>query len=128
MSKAIKPKKVISQSKKITMKSTMPSLLEEDQDGNLLRSIEIFSQNNSKKRKLEERLRLLPPLLKRAKREKVKKEKLKKEEVTLREKLKRRKKKRRKPLSRAMVSQQTLSLSQLLTSLITTNNKISKEN
>lgn len=125
MSKAIKPKKVIFRSKKITMKSTMPSLLEEDQDGNLLRSIGIISQNNSKKRKLEERLRLLQPLLKR---EKVKKEKLKKVEVTLREKLKRRKKKRRKPLPKAILNQRTLSLSQLLTSLITTNNKISKEN
>lgn len=95
MSKAIKHKRVIYQSKKITMKSTMPSLLEEDQDGSLLRNIEIILQNNSKKRKLEERLRPQPLL---QKNQRVKKEKKEKVVVMPRkEKLKKRKRKRRKP-------------------------------
>jgi hypothetical protein len=59
------------------MKSITLNLLVEDQDGNLPKSIEIFSPNNSKKRKPEEQLRL--PLLqqKNQKAKKEKKEKVK---------------------------------------------------
>ena len=98
MSKEIKHKKAIYQSKKTTMKSIMPSLLVEDQDGSLLKSIEITLLNNSKKKKLEERLRPLPPLPRKAKVKKVRKEKKVRAVVMpKKEKLKRRKRRRKKP-------------------------------
>jgi hypothetical protein len=68
----------------------MPRVSEEDQDGKSLRNIEMPSQNNSKKRKLREKLKpppLLPLLLKEVK--KVKKAVLKAK--------KKRKKRKRKP-------------------------------
>ena len=93
MNKEIKLKKATYQLKKITMKSIMLNLLEEVQDGNLPKSIEIISPNNSKKRKLEEQQRLP---LQQQKNQKAKKEKKVKEAVKLREKLKKKRKRKRK--------------------------------
>ena len=90
----IKHKKDICQSRKIMMKSLMPRVSVEDQDGNSPRNIELPSLNNSKKRKLREKLKqlpLLPLLLKEAKKEK----RAKKVVVKAKRKRKKRKKKPR---------------------------------
>lgn len=90
MVQVIKHKRDTCQSRKIMMKSLMPRVSVEDQDGKSLRNIEMPSLNNSKKRKLREKLKpppLLPLLLKEVK--KVKKEVLKAK--------KKRKKRKRKP-------------------------------
>lgn len=90
MVQVIKHKRDTCQSRKIMMKSLMPRVSVEDQDGKSLRNIETPSLNNSKKRKLREKLKpppLLPLLLKEVK--KVKKEVLKAK--------KKRKKRKRKP-------------------------------
>lgn len=96
MSKETKLKKDIYQSKKITMKSTTLNLSVEALDGSLPKSIEIILQNSSKKRKLEEKLRPQPLLLRNPRVKREKKVKVvvtpKKEEVML----KKRKKKRRR--------------------------------
>ena len=89
----IKLKKDICQSRKIMMRSLMPRVSVEDQDGKLLRNIELPSLNNSKKRRLREKLRLpplLPLLLKEVKKEK---------KVVLKAKRKRKKRKKKPKLS-----------------------------
>lgn len=126
MNKETKLKRAIYQSRKTTMKSTTLNRSVEVLDGSLPRSTEITLLLNSRLRRPEERLRpqLPPPKNLRAK--KVRKVK----EVTPRAKPRRRRKKRRRPLLKphlATLNQLTSLSSQLLMSLITTNNKILKE-
>ena len=90
MNKVIRLRKAISQLRKTTMKSTMPSLSEEDQDGSLPRHTEITLPNNSKKKKLKKLPR--PPL---KKVERVKKEKVEKLKKAV--KLKKRRKRKKNP-------------------------------
>jgi len=93
----INHKKDICQSRKIMMRSHMPRVSVEDQDGKSLRNIEMPSLNNLKKRKLREKLRL-PPLLPLPLKE-VKKVK----KVVLKAKRKRKKRKKKPRLSHNQV-------------------------
>ena len=88
----INHKKDICQSRKIMMRSHMPRVSVEDQDGKSLRNIEMPSLNNLKKRKLREKLRLPPLLLLLKEVKKVKK-------VVLKAKRKRKKRKKKPRLS-----------------------------
>jgi hypothetical protein len=125
----IKLKRDICQSRKIMMKSLMPRVSDVVQDGNLLKSIEMPLPNNSKLKKLRERLKLLqllPLLLREVK--KVKRVKVVKVK-------KKRKKKRRKPKHSLNQEDKTVTLSHhnsLLSQLqilkTTTLNKISLVN
>lgn len=96
--------KDIYQLRKMRMKKIMQKVLGVVQDGKLQRSIEISFPNNSKQKKLKERLllQLLPPPLK----------KVEKKEVKLRRvRLKKRKKRKRKKLKlllKVTLSQLTL--------------------
>jgi len=115
----------IYQLRKMRMRKIMQKVLGVDQDGKSQRSIEISSPNNSKQKKLKERLllQLLPPL------KKVVKKEVKLRRVKLRRvKLKKRKKRKRKKLKlllKVTLSQLTLLLSQSLTSKISIVCKIS---
>ena len=116
--------KDIYQLRKMRMKKIMQKVLAVDQDGKSQRSIEISFPNNSKQKKLKERLllQLLPPL------KKVEKKEVKLRRVRLKLKVKKRKKRKRKKLKlllKVMLSQLTLLLSQSLTSKISIVCKIS---
>jgi len=115
----------IYQLRKMRMRKIMQKVLGVDQDGKSQRNIEISSPNNSKQKKLKERLllQLLPPL------KKVVKKEVKLRRVRLRRvRLKKRKKRKRKKLKlllKVTLSQLTLLLSQSLTSKISIVCKIS---
>jgi len=116
--------KDIYQLRKMRMKKIMQKVSDVDQDGKSQRSIEISFPNNSKKKKLKERLllQLLPPL------KKVEKKEVKLRRVRLKLKVKKRKKRKRKKLKlllKVMLSQLTSLLSQSLTLKISIVCKIS---
>lgn len=116
----------IYQLRKMRMRKIMQKVLGVDQDGKSQRNIEISSPNNSKQKKLKERLllQLLPPLKKVVKKE----VKLRRVRVRLKLKVKKRKKRKRKKLKlllKVTLSQLTLLLSQSLTSKISIVCKIS---
>jgi len=118
--------KDIYQLRKMRMRKIMQKVLGVDQDGKSQRNIEISSPNNSKQKKLKERLllQLLPPQKKVEKKE----VKLRRVRVRLKLKVKKRKKRKRKKLKlllKVMLSQLTLLLSQSLTSKISIVCKIS---
>lgn len=116
--------KDIYQLRKMKMKKIMQKVSDVDQDGKSQRSIEISFPNNSKKKKLKERLllQLLPPL------KKVEKKEVKLRRVRLKLKVKKRKKRKRKKLKlllKVTLSQLTSLLSQSLTLKISIVCKIS---
>jgi len=116
--------KDIYQLRKMRMKKIMQKVSDVDQDGKSQRSIEISFPNNSKKKKLKERLllQLLPPL------KKVEKKEVKLRRARLKLKVKKRKKRKRKKqklLLKVTLSQLTLLLSQSPTSKISIVCKIS---
>lgn len=116
--------KDIYQLRKMRMKKIMQKVSDVDQDGKSQRSIEISFPNNSKKKKLKERLllQLLPPL------KKVEKKEVKLRRVRLKLKAKKRKKRKRKKLKlllKVTLSQLTSLLSQSLTLKISIVCKIS---